>query len=96
MFAGKVRDVCVGHGNVAAGGAIKVVTDQKDIRKNECVTVEQSGNEANIRRASPEVCKPGSKVVVEQLKPEFQEEADESQLANTLTGSDYYPGSGAH
>jgi hypothetical protein len=58
-------------------GTIKVVTDQKDIRKNECVTVEQSGNEANIRRASPEVCKPGSKVVVEQLKPEFQEEADE-------------------
>lgn len=56
---------------------VKVITDQKDIRLNECVTVEQTGKEANIRRAPPEVCDPKSKAVVEQLKPVFQEEADE-------------------
>jgi len=56
---------------------LKVITDQKEIRMNECVTVEQTGKEANIRRAPPEVCDPKSKAVVEQLKPEFQEEADE-------------------
>ncbi|MFC1665252.1 hypothetical protein ACFL17_06445 [Pseudomonadota bacterium] len=67
---------------------IKVVTDQKGINMHDCVTVEKGGTNANLRHASPEVCNPKSKAVVEDLKSEFQQEADEclaakKELVNT-------------
>jgi hypothetical protein len=56
---------------------IQVVTDQTEIHLNDCVVVEETGQGANIRRMSPEVCNPQSQDVVDALEPEFQEEAAE-------------------
>ncbi len=63
------------------GGAINVVTDQLEIHMDDCVVVEETGNGANIRRVSPEVCNPASQDVVTALEQEFQEEAAECAAA---------------
>jgi hypothetical protein len=42
---------------LAGGGSAQIVTDQKEIRIGDCVSVEQSSNGAvNIRRASGSLC----------------------------------------
>ena len=64
-----------------ASGAIKVVTDQTEIHMGDCVTVEETSQGANVRRANPEVCNPAAADVVEDLADEFQEEAAECAAA---------------
>ncbi len=59
------------------GAMIKVVTDQMEIRKGDCVVVEESGGRANVRRVSPTMCDPESQSVVTELRDEIQEEAAE-------------------
>jgi hypothetical protein len=60
---------------------IQVVTDQTEIRLDDCVVVEETGQGANIRRVSYEVCNPTSQDVVDALEAEFQEEAAECAAA---------------
>lgn len=64
-----------------AGGSIQVVTDQTEIKFDDCVVVEETSKGANIRRMDPEVCNPASADVVEELMEEFQEEAAECSAA---------------
>ncbi len=63
------------------GGAIKVVTDQTEVRLNDCVVVEESSGGANIRRVSAEVCDPAAAGAVAALDEEFKEEAAECSAA---------------
>ena len=65
------------------GGAVKVVTDQTEIRMGDCVVVEESAQGANIRRVDAEVCNPASQDVVADLQAEFLEEAEECVAAKT-------------
>lgn len=63
------------------GGVVKVVTDQTEIHKGDCVLIEETGQGANIRRVSDEVCSPAAAAVVADLQEEFQEEAEECATA---------------
>lgn len=63
------------------GTQVKIVTDQTEIRKGDCVAVEQSGNTANIRRVDKTLCEKDSKKVVEAVADESQEEAQECLAA---------------
>ena len=58
------------------GSAITVVTDQTEVRVGDCVSVEQTGDTANIRRVDNDLCKPASPQVVEAATPVLEEEAD--------------------
>ena len=59
------------------GTQIEIVTDQTEIRKGDCVAVEQSGNTANIRRVDKVLCEKDSKKVAEAVAEESKEEAQE-------------------
>lgn len=60
-----------------ANGAVAVVSDQTQIKVGDCVSVEQSGDRANIRRVSQEVCAPDANPVLVELHDEFIGEAEE-------------------
>ena len=64
-----------------ASGMVAVVTDQTEIRKGDCVVVEESGGKANIRRADPMTCEPAAAELVEEMREEFVEEAVECLAA---------------
>jgi outer membrane lipoprotein SlyB len=59
------------------GSVMKVITDQTEIVQGDCVTVEQVGDSANVRRADPTMCQPASQQVVQELSGELEEEAYE-------------------
>lgn len=59
------------------GSIMKIVSDQNEIKKGDCVTVEQVKDNANVRRVDPVMCEPESQEVVQEVAPELQEEADE-------------------
>lgn len=63
------------------GSVMKVVSDQSEIHRGDCVTVEQVKDNANVRRVDPTMCEPASQEVVKELQPEFVEEADECYQA---------------
>lgn len=64
----------------SAGSAIQVITDQTEIRIGDCVTVEETSNGANVRRADPSMCQ-ASPEVLSEVQGELQEEADECDQA---------------
>lgn len=66
---------------VSSGTSIRIISDQSEIRVGDCVTVEQSGNTANIRREPDVVCQPKSQQVVQEMQDEFAEEANECLAA---------------
>ena len=66
---------------VSSGTTIRIISDQSEIRVGDCVTVEQSGNTANIRREPDAVCQPKSQQVVQEMQEEFVEEANECLAA---------------
>jgi outer membrane lipoprotein SlyB len=66
---------------------IQVVTDQTEIRLDDCVVVEETSRGTNIRRMSDDVCSPQSQDVVDALEPEFQEEAAECAAAKAELGA---------
>ncbi len=74
----RAREVTV---EINGGTMIKVVTDQMEIHRGDCVVVEESGGRANVRRVSETMCEPESQGVVEELRAEFQEEAAECVAA---------------
>ena len=63
------------------GSAITVVTDQTQVRIGDCVSVEETGDVANIRRVDDALCQPVSPQVVEQARPVLQAEADRCEQA---------------
>ena len=63
------------------GSAITVVTDQTQVRVGDCVSVEETGDVANIRRVDKALCQPVSPQVVEQATPALQAEADRCEKA---------------
>jgi hypothetical protein len=63
------------------GGVVQIVTDQTEIHEGDCVLIEETGQGANIRRVSDEVCSPAAAAVVADLEEEFQEEAEECASA---------------
>ena len=65
----------------SAGSAITIVTDQTEVRVGDCVSVEQTGDVANIRRVDSALCQPASPAVVEQATPALQAEADRCEQA---------------
>ena len=63
------------------GSAITVVTDQTAVRVGDCVSVEETGDVANIRRVDSALCQPVSPEVVEQSTPALRAEADRCEQA---------------
>ena len=63
------------------GTAITVITDQTQIRVGDCVTVEETSRGANVRRGDPGMCQPKAAQAVAELEAEFQEEAQECDMA---------------
>lgn len=64
-----------------SGTTIRIISDQSEIRVGDCVTIEQTGKTANIRREPEAVCQPDSQKVVQQLHEEFAEKASECMAA---------------
>jgi len=62
---------------VADGSSIVIVSDQTEIQLGDCVTVEQAGNSANIRRQDPVACQADSAEVVAEIQAELVEDANE-------------------
>lgn len=62
---------------VGSGSTIQVITDQTEIRTGDCVTVEEVGGTANLRRMASAACEQASARAVEQLQDTFQQEATE-------------------
>lgn len=65
----------------ADGSIIHVVTEQREVRVGDCVSVEETGNTANIRRVASALCQPTSPAVTEQVTPILQAEADRCAAA---------------
>lgn len=60
----------------SAGSAIQVITDQTEVRIGDCVSVEETGDVANIRRVDNDLCAPASPEVVEVVTEELERDAD--------------------
>ncbi len=67
----------------ADGTIVQIVTDQTQIRLGDCVSVEESGGKANIRRISNTACQPESASIMNDplIQAELQEEAAECVAA---------------
>jgi outer membrane lipoprotein SlyB len=63
------------------GNSIRVVTDQTEILKGDCVIVEESGSTTNVRRVTPTTCDAASARAREELQGSFQMEAVECNNA---------------
>ncbi len=63
------------------GSAIVVVSDQTQIQIGDCVSVEQSGDRANIRRQDPAACRPSSAHIIAEIEEELIEDASDCDLA---------------
>ena len=68
---------------MSEGALIKIVSDQTQIQRGDCVAVEESGGRANIRRMSQTACDPESKSLMKDpaIQEEMQEEAAECTAA---------------
>ncbi|HMF29011.1 MAG TPA: hypothetical protein VKE42_09590 [Candidatus Cybelea sp.] len=64
-----------------AGQTISIVSDQGQIHVGDCVVVEESGNTANIRRASPVLCQRESAPAAAQVSQVLQTHANECAAA---------------
>ena len=73
-----------------SSGIVVIISDQTEIKVNDCVVVENPGNtNANIRRVDPTFCDPASAEVVAELQGEVMEEAEECAAAKReLAGAD--------
>jgi len=59
------------------GSTIAIVSNQLGLEVGDCVSVEQTGKTANIRRQDPVACDPNAGEAVKDLQDEFVEEANE-------------------
>jgi outer membrane lipoprotein SlyB len=67
--------------NMGAAGIVQVVSDQREIRNGDCVTVERSGNTANIRRVSSAYCDKANESAVRSVANSARAEAEECAAA---------------
>ena len=72
---GILYDVKVGN------GLVQVVTDQTEIRVDDCVAVEQAGETTNLRRVSAEYCDPANAAAVADVADEASDEAEKCLAA---------------
>jgi outer membrane lipoprotein SlyB len=65
------------------GTVIQIVTEQTEIRVDDCVFVEEAGGRANIRRAALSACDVASQAIINEpdIQAELQEEAAECTVA---------------
>jgi outer membrane lipoprotein SlyB len=65
------------------GTVIQIVTEQTEIRVDDCVFVEEAGGRANIRRAALSACDAASQAIINEpdIQAELQEEAAECTVA---------------
>ena len=66
---------------VGAGQIVQVVSDQREIRSGDCVSVEKSGDTANIRRVSPSYCDKANQAAVAAVSNEARKDAEECAAA---------------
>lgn len=67
--------------DAGAGGAIQVVSDQREIRPGDCVAIEKSGETANIRRVAAGYCEKGNEAAVKAVGGEARKDAEECAAA---------------
>jgi hypothetical protein len=67
--------------NLGAAGIVQVVTDQREVRPGDCVSVERAGDTANIRRQSMAYCDSANAAAVQSVAKEAREDASECQSA---------------
>ena len=72
---GILYDVTIGN------GVVQIVTDQTEIRVDDCVAVEQAGETTNLRRVSDEYCNQANAAAVSAVADEAEEEAEECLAA---------------
>jgi hypothetical protein len=65
------------------GSFIEVISDQTQMQIGDCVTVEEQGDKANVRRISQSMCEEKNTAVasVPEVKQELQEDADQCAAA---------------
>lgn len=63
------------------GSSTRIVSDQREIRPNDCVAIERGGRTANIRRTSAQYCEPSYGEAVAQVNDSVTSEASECQIA---------------
>jgi len=66
---------------MADGSSIRIVSDQREIKVNDCVAIERVGNSANIRRASSDYCDPANAAAISAVSEANQSEAIHCQAA---------------
>ncbi|MFC4312569.1 hypothetical protein ACFPN2_26030 [Steroidobacter flavus] len=60
---------------MADGSSVRIVSDQREIKVNDCVAIERVGSNANIRRASSDYCDPTNAQAVSQVSDAVRSEA---------------------
>ena len=75
---GRLYSVRINEGTV-----LQIVTEQTEIRINDCVIVEEAGGRANIRRTALSACEVASESLMNEpdIQAELQEEAAECTVA---------------
>ena len=75
---GRLYSVRINEGTV-----LQIVTEQTEIRINDCVIVEEAGGRANIRRTALSACEVASESLMNEpdIQAELQEEAAECNVA---------------
>lgn len=63
------------------GSSTRIVTDQREIHEGDCVAIERTGSDANIRRTTASYCDPASAQAVESVEPVIRAAAAECQIA---------------
>lgn len=66
---------------MADGSSTRIVSDQREIKVNDCVAIERVGNSANIRRASSDYCDPANAQAVSAVSDANKSEAMHCQTA---------------
>jgi outer membrane lipoprotein SlyB len=63
------------------GSSTRIVSDQHQIKVNDCVAIERVGNSANIRRESPNFCDPANTEAVNQVSDSVKAQAMQCETA---------------
>jgi hypothetical protein len=63
------------------GSSTRIVSDQREIKINDCVAIERVGNSANIRRASTDYCDPANAQAVSEVSDAIKSEATHCEAA---------------
>lgn len=59
------------------GRTVQIATEQDDFREADCVVVERVDEMSNVRRVPDRACEPEAQPVVQELRPEFEEDTEE-------------------